>query len=94
MKVAFSNRSVRQYGKLSAVVQARFDKQLGFLLSNLRHPSLRANKYDEAANIWQARVNDNYRFYFQIHGDTHAYQPVVKFFVVEMRGTGIVRVAL
>ena len=29
MKVAFSNRSVRQYGKLSAVVQARFDKQLG-----------------------------------------------------------------
>ncbi len=55
MKVAFSNRSVRQYGKLPASVQARFDKQLGFLLSNLQHPSLRAKKYDEAANIWQAR---------------------------------------
>lgn len=64
MKVAFSNRSVRQYEKLPSAVQARFDKQLGFLLSNLKYPSLRAKKYDEAANIWQARVNDQYRFYF------------------------------
>jgi mRNA-degrading endonuclease RelE of RelBE toxin-antitoxin system len=71
MRVAFSNRSVRQYGKLPPAVQARFDKQLAFLLANLQHPSLRAKKYDEAANIWQARVNDHYRFYFQIHGDTY-----------------------
>ena len=71
MKVAFSNHSVRQYGKLPAAVQARFDKQLGFLLSNLKHPSLLAKKYDEAANLLQARVYDQYRFYFQIHGDTY-----------------------
>lgn len=71
MKVAFSNRFVRQYEKLPSAVQARFDKQLGFLLSNLKYPSLRAKKYDEATNIWQARVNDQYRFYFQIHGDTY-----------------------
>ncbi len=71
MKVAFSNRFVRQYGKLPAACQARFDKQLGFLLSNFRHPSLRAKKYDEAANIRQARVCDQYGFYFQIHGDTY-----------------------
>ena len=71
MNVALSNRSVRQYGKLPAVVQARFDKQLKFLLSNLRHPSLRAKKYDEATNVWQARVNDHFRFYFQIHGNTY-----------------------
>ena len=71
MKVAFSNRSVRQYGKLPAAVQARFDKQLGFLLSNLKHPSLLAKKYDEAANLRQVRVYDQYRLYFQIHGDTY-----------------------
>ena len=51
MKVAFSNRSVRQYEKLPSAVQARFDKQLGFFLSNLKYPSLRTKKYDEAANI-------------------------------------------
>lgn len=71
MNVAFSNRSVRQYGKLPAAVQARFDKQLGFLLSDPQHPSLRAKKYDEAAKVWQARINHQYRFYFQIHGDTY-----------------------
>ena len=51
--------------------QAKSDKQLAFLLSNLRHPSLRAKKYDEANDIWQARVDDGYRFYFQIDGETY-----------------------
>lgn len=71
MKPAFSQRFIRQYSKLPENIRAKFDKQLGFLLSNLQHPSLRAKKYDEARNIWQARVDDNYRFYFQIEGDTY-----------------------
>jgi mRNA-degrading endonuclease RelE of RelBE toxin-antitoxin system len=44
---------------------------LTFLLSNLRHPSLRAKKYDEAQDIWQARVDDDYRLYFMIQGDSY-----------------------
>ncbi len=71
MKAAFSSRSIRQYAKLHTTVQDRFDKQLGLLLMNLQHPSLRAKKYSEAENIWQARVNDHYRFYFQIVDDTY-----------------------
>jgi mRNA interferase RelE/StbE len=71
MKVAFSNRFLRQYVALPEAVKAKFEKQLGFLLSNLRHNSLRAKKYDEAQDIWQARVDDHYRFYFQIEGDTY-----------------------
>lgn len=50
---------------------SKFDKQLTFLLSNLRHPSLRAKKYDEAQDIWQARVDDDYRLYFMIQGDSY-----------------------
>jgi plasmid maintenance system killer protein len=38
---------------------------------NLRHPSLRAKKYDEASDIWQARVNGGWRLYFTIVGDTY-----------------------
>jgi hypothetical protein len=38
---------------------------------NLRHPSLRAMKYDEARDIWQARVTRGWRFYFRIEGDTY-----------------------
>ena len=41
------------------------------LLHNLHHPSLRAKKYDEGQNLWQARVNKSWRFYFLIQGDAY-----------------------
>ena len=71
MTASFTLRFGRHYQKLSTERQAKFDKQLGFLLANLRHPSLRAKKYDEVNDIWQARVDDGYRFYFQIDGETY-----------------------
>ena len=40
-------------------------------MANLHHPSLRAKKYDEARDVWQARVDEDYRFYFKIEGDTY-----------------------
>ncbi len=71
MRASFTQRFLRQYHELSDRHKAKFDKQLGFLLANLRHPSLRTKKYDEAQDIWQARVDDDYRFYFKIEGDTY-----------------------
>jgi len=35
--------------------------QVRFLMQNIRHPSLRAKKYDEARNIWQARRPEQIR---------------------------------
>lgn len=52
-------------------MQEKFWKQLRFLLSDFRHPSLRAKKYDETARVWQARVDRSYRFYFLIEKDTY-----------------------
>ena len=75
MTASFTLRFRRQYQNLSEDRQAKFDKQLALLLSNLRHPSLRAKKYDEANDIWQARVDDGYRFYFQIDGETYLPSP-------------------
>jgi mRNA interferase RelE/StbE len=71
MTASFTLRFRKQYQKLPQEHKAKFDKQLTFLLANLRHPSLRAKKYDETDDIWQARVDDDYRFYFQIDGDTY-----------------------
>ncbi|MGH9626933.1 MAG: hypothetical protein ACRD7E_01000, partial [Bryobacteraceae bacterium] len=48
-----------------------FDKQTKFLILDLHHPSLHAKKYDEAADVWQARVNRDWRFYFTIEGKTY-----------------------
>jgi mRNA interferase RelE/StbE len=53
------------------VVQRAFDKQVRLLAHDLRHPSLRAKKYDEATDLWQARVTRDWRFYFVIDGNTY-----------------------
>jgi plasmid maintenance system killer protein len=33
-------------------------------------------KYDEARDLWQARVNDDWRFYFKIVGDTYRLEEI------------------
>lgn len=52
-------------------IQKLFGKQLAHLLRDLRHPSLHAKKYDERRGLWQARINDDWRFYFTIDGDLY-----------------------
>ena len=49
-----------------------FFKQVKFLENDLQHPSLHAKKYDDALDMWQARINRDWRFYFTIEGDTYA----------------------
>lgn len=71
MKRVLSPRALESYLNAPLAVQKAFDKQTGFLLENLRHPSLRAKKYDETRDRWQARVNQNWRFYFKIIDDTY-----------------------
>jgi mRNA-degrading endonuclease RelE of RelBE toxin-antitoxin system len=71
MKVYFTPRADRDYDDLSTRLQRTVDKQLNFLVLNIRHPSLRAKKYDEANDVWQGRVNDDYRFYFRIVEDEY-----------------------
>jgi len=53
-----------------------FIKQAAFLAGNLHHPSLRAKKYDETNDIWQARVDRDWRFYF-IVDDTYVILDVI-----------------
>ena len=71
MKLRYSPRFLRSYRAAPAQIQKAFDKQILLLVESLRHPSLRAKKYDEARNIWQARVTRDWRFYFTMEGDTH-----------------------
>jgi len=61
----------RSFRKLSPEIKTTFRKQIGFLLKDIRHPSLRSKKYDESYDIWQARINNNVRFYFNIIGNCY-----------------------
>ena len=73
MRHRFTPRFERAYAAAPTPVQRAFDKQLRFLLQNLRHPSLNAKKYPESGDpdLWQARITKAWRFYFTIQGDTY-----------------------
>lgn len=66
-----SERFKRSFKKFPLAIREAFYKQVGYLLEDLNHPSLRAKKYDEATGLWQARVTRNVRFYFLIDGDSY-----------------------
>jgi hypothetical protein len=71
MKYSTTQRFDRAFDNFSIEVQRAFKKQIAFLLQDIRHPSLRAKKYGGTTDVWQARVTDNVRFYFQIIGGTY-----------------------
>lgn len=52
-------------------VQNKFWKQLAYLLRDIRYPFLYAKKYDESRGVWQARIDENIRFYFLIEKDVY-----------------------
>jgi mRNA-degrading endonuclease RelE of RelBE toxin-antitoxin system len=77
VKLRFTERADRDYAALQPKVRKALVKQLDFLLRQLSHPSLHAKKYDEANDIWQARVNRNWRFYFVIRGDEYVILSII-----------------
>ncbi|MGA8273859.1 MAG: type II toxin-antitoxin system RelE/ParE family toxin [Candidatus Sulfotelmatobacter sp.] len=77
MKLRLTERADKDYAVLQPAVRKAFAKQLEFLLKQLSHPSLRAKKYDEVNDIWQARVNRSWRFYFVIHGDEYVILSII-----------------
>lgn len=70
MKLIYAGRALDALEEAPPSVRKAFYKQVRLLDENLRHPSLRAKKYDEARDLWQARVNRDWRFYFRIVGDS------------------------
>lgn len=72
-----TDRFARQLAAAPPRVRRDFEKQLGYLLSNPRHQSLRAKKYDEARGIFQARVNRDWRFYYLVEPDTYVLLSII-----------------
>jgi plasmid maintenance system killer protein len=76
MRAILPEPFVQQLLKAPSDIQRRFLKQLAYLLRDLNHPGLHAKKYDEARDIWQARVNGGWRLYFRIEGDTYVLESI------------------
>ena len=78
MELIFSGRARRDYNSLPEVVRKTANKQFDLLLVNFMHPSLRSKKYSESKDVWQGRVNKNYRFYFKITSDIYEIIAILK----------------
>lgn len=77
MRFVYTERFRRSYQSAPPPIRRAFDRRAEFLARNLQHPSLHAKKYDEARDIWQARVNGGWRLYFQITGDSYVLLDIV-----------------
>lgn len=77
MKIDYLPKALKALQAAPADVEKAFFKQVLFLEKDLRHPSLHAKKYDESKDRWQARVNRDWRFYFNIVGDTYVIRDIV-----------------
>lgn len=71
MEVIASPQARQDFRKLPRAIRKKVEKQLIFLGHDLHHPSIHAKKYSEADDMWQGRVDQSYRFYFSILGDTY-----------------------
>ena len=71
MRIDYTQRALRALKKLPLPVREAFYKQARFLVENRHHPSLRGKKFDETNDVWQARVNRDWRFYFTIEQDRY-----------------------
>jgi hypothetical protein len=71
MTARYTEHFRRSFRGAPPSVRKAFQKQSKLLIENLQHPSLRAKKYDPSLDIWQGRVNRDWRFYFLIEGDCY-----------------------
>ena len=76
MRLRLSKPFLKQYAKLPLVIRKKVDRQIRYLVSNLRHPSLYAKKMTGEEDIWEARVDYHHRLTFQIVGETIVWRRV------------------
>jgi len=69
LRIAVTESFRRCYEKLPAEIQAKVDRQLDRLSSDLRHPSLRVKKIKGTQDVWEARVDRGYRLTFSVRED-------------------------
>ncbi|MCG2694828.1 hypothetical protein L6261_01970 [Candidatus Parcubacteria bacterium] len=71
MQIQFSNDAQKEYVDLEKGIKKQAKKQFDFLLENPRYNSLNIKKYNEELEIWQGRINKDWRFYFHIIGNVY-----------------------
>lgn len=64
MKFYYSEKFKKLFKKLPEAIKSKFIKQIALLEKNIRHPSIHLKKMQGHTDIWEARVDNQYRFPF------------------------------
>jgi mRNA-degrading endonuclease RelE of RelBE toxin-antitoxin system len=70
MRVIFLKEFENSFSVLPKHIQKKFNQKFTFLVENSRHPSLHCKRVRRTADIWEARVDIQFRMTFQIHENT------------------------
>ena len=65
LRLTRTERFKKSVLELDLRTQQKLKKQLKLLVSNPRNPSLRVKKIKGTRSIFEARINDSYRFTFE-----------------------------
>ena len=65
LRLTRTERFKKSVLELDGRTRRKLRKQLGILVSNPRHPSLGLKKIKGTRTVFEARVNDRYRFTFE-----------------------------
>lgn len=68
MELVFTEKFEKDYKKLSPVIQKQTDKKLEFFAEKPFHNSFRIKKMQGRQEIYEASINMQFRFLFQING--------------------------
>lgn len=73
MKILRTGAFKQDYNRLPQEIQRRAEKQLRLFIQNPRHPSLQTRKLrsDPTGKTWYGRITRDYRFTFEIQGETY-----------------------
>lgn len=66
MELVLTEKFKKDYKKLSFLIQRQVDDKLKFFSEKPFHPSFRVKKMQGRAGIYEASINMQYRFLFQI----------------------------
>ena len=64
MKFYYSEKFKKLFKKLPEAIKNKFLKQIALLEKDIRHPSIHLKKMQGHTDIWEARVDNQYRFTF------------------------------
>ncbi len=68
MKITVSPDALKRLDKLPLPIRKKFTKQVSFLITNPKHPSLHGRKMADP-DSFEARIDLHYRFTFVVTGE-------------------------